>query len=115
MKKKKTDIGTETEDRVRIILKRRKGFEEKRMFGGLGFLLHGNMCCGVHKGRLILRLGRDVADSALEKKHVKPFDITGRPMSGWVMMECRLIGGEENLKEWISLAVDFCKSLPPKP
>lgn len=84
------------------------------MFGGLGFLLHGNMCCGVHKERLILRLGQDVAGVALKKQHVKPFDITGRPMKGWVMMECRLIGGEEALKEWVFLAVDFCKSLPPK-
>ncbi len=84
------------------------------MFGGLGFFLHGNMCCGVHKGRLILRLGIDVAVEALKKKHVKPFDITGHPMRGWVMMECRLIGGDENLKEWVLLAVDFCRSLPPK-
>jgi len=114
MSQQKTDPGTETENRVRTLLKRRKGFEEKRMFGGLGFLLHGNMCCGVHKGRLILRLGFDVAEEALKKKHVKPFDITGRPMRGWVMIECRLIGGEENLRDWVLLAVDFCKSLPPK-
>jgi len=114
MPHKSPDSGKQTEDRIRKLLKRRKGFEEKRMFGGLGFLLHGNMCCGVHKGRLILRLGKDVAEEALKKRHVKPFDITGRPMTGWVMMECRLIGGEENLKDWVLLAVDFCISLPPK-
>ncbi|MDC0262357.1 TfoX/Sxy family protein [Planctomycetaceae bacterium] len=114
MTQENSEIGTQTEDRVRTLLKRRKGFEEKRMFGGLGFLLHSNMCCGVHKGRLILRLGIEVAEEALRKKHVKPFDITGRPMRGWVMIECRLIGGDENLKEWVLLAVDFCRSLPPK-
>lgn len=114
MPKPNSDISATYEDRVRNLLKRRKGFEEKRMFGGLGFLLNGNMCCGIHKGRLISRLGIDVAEAALKEKHVKPFDITGKPMRGWVMIDCRLIADEEELKNWVSLAAQFAGKLPAK-
>lgn len=114
MAKSHPDISSRYEDRVRKLLSRRKGFEEKRMFGGLGFLLNGNMCCGIHKGRLIFRLGIDVSEAALNEKHVKPFDITGKPMRGWVMIDCRLIADEDELKNWVSLAASFASKLPAK-
>ena len=114
MPKSDPDNRAKYEDRVRKLLRRRKGFEEKRMFGGLGFLLQGNMCCGIHKGRLIFRLGTDVAEAALKEKHVKPFDITGRPMRGWVMIDCRLIANEDELKNWVALSASFASKLPAK-
>ena len=70
-------------DRVRTCLARRKNFESKKMFGGIGFLMSGNMCVGVWKEFLILRLGIDAAQQVLTERFVRPFDITGRAMRGW--------------------------------
>jgi len=84
-------------DRLQSLPKTRKGFSQKEMFGGVGFLLNGNMCVGVYKEFLILRLGKEEADRALNQKHVKPFDITGRAMSGWMMVEKEEIDSEDNL------------------
>ena len=72
--------------RIRDALARRTGIEEKKMFGGVGFLLHGNMLVGVWKDSLIVRLGPEEGDEALKEPHVKEFDITGRPMRNWVLV-----------------------------
>ncbi len=101
-------------DRLQPLLKTRKGFSQKEMFGGVGFLLNGNMCVGVYKEFLILRLGKEEADRALNQKHVKPFDITGRAMSGWVMVEKEEIDSEHNLRSWVEAAARFVQTLPPK-
>jgi TfoX/Sxy family transcriptional regulator of competence genes len=100
--------------RVRSLLARRKGFTEKKMFGGVGFLLAGNMCVGVWKEFLILRLGADAYEAALDEEHVRQFDITGRPMTGWVMVApegCREV---PQLKAWLERAVAFVRTLPAK-
>src|SRR2546426_6404780 len=76
----------ELAERIRQGLARRKGVEEKKMFGGVGFLLHGNMLVGVWKDSLIVRLGPEESEGALREPHVKEFDITGRPMKGWVLV-----------------------------
>ena len=68
--------------RVRGALAGRGGVEEKKMFGGLTFMLRGKMCCGVLKGDLVLRVGPDRAAGALKSPHARPFDFTGRPMKG---------------------------------
>lgn len=101
-------------DRLQSLLKPRKGFSQKEMFGGVGFLLNGNMCVGVYKAFLILRLGKEEADRALNQKHVIPFDITGRVMSGWVMVEKEGIDSEDNLRSWVEAAARFVQTLPPK-
>ena len=67
-------------ERIRQQLARRKNVEEKRMFGGVGFLLNGNLLVGVWKESLVVRLGKDEGEEALKERHVKEFDITGRPM-----------------------------------
>jgi hypothetical protein len=85
----------------------------KKMFGGTCHILHGNMMAGVYKEYLILRLGEDVADKALGEPHVRPFDITGRPLRGWVMVEPAGVEGEA-LERWLDLARDYAQSLPPK-
>ena len=87
---------------------------EKKMFGGVGFLLDGNMACGVIQDFLIVRVGADAYQSALDQPNVRPFDMTGRPMSGWVMVDPPGISDEEALEAWIRQGCDFARSLPPK-
>ena len=87
---------------------------EKRMFGGLGFLLAGNICCGVWKGFLILRLGDDAARQVLTEEHTRPFDISGRPMRGWAMVEPAGWQDAARLRRWVQWAVEFTSTLPEK-
>lgn len=101
-------------ERVRPLMRRRKGFSEKKMFGGVGYLLSGNMCVGVWKEFLILRVGPESYEAALSDPHTREFDITGRPMRGWVMVEPAGIVAEEDLLEWIDQAVKFVRTLPAK-
>ena len=100
--------------RIRDALARKRGVEEKKMFGGVGFLLHGNLLVGVWKDSLIGRLGPDNYDEALTEPHVKEFDITGRPMKGWVLVEPEGVTGDDQLKGWIQRAVQFVGTLPGK-
>jgi TfoX/Sxy family transcriptional regulator of competence genes len=76
----------ELAERIRQALARKRGVEEKKMFGGVGFLLHGNMLVGVWKDSLIVRLGPEEGDEALKEAHVSEFDITGGSMKGWVLV-----------------------------
>lgn len=101
-------------ERLRPLFKRRKNVEEKKMFGGVCFFLNGHICCGIHKNSLILRLGADEGEIALLRPHVRPFDITGRPMTGWVMVNPKGIPTEDDLKQWINRALAFVKTLPAK-
>ena len=100
--------------RIRQQLARRKNVEEKKMFGGVGFLLNGNMLVGVWRDSLIVRLGPDEADEALKEPHVKEFDITGRPMKGWVLVEPEGVQHDDQLKGWVQRAVKFVGKLPAK-
>lgn len=101
-------------ERVRARLRRKRGFVEKKMFGGVGFLLHGNMCVGIWKDSLVVRLGPNGYDSALDEPHVRPFDITGKAMTGWVLVEPAGVADDEELQHWIDTAVRFVGTLPPK-
>jgi hypothetical protein len=101
-------------DRIRQHLARRKSIEEKKMFGGLGFLLNGNLLVGVWKDSLIARLGRDEGEEALKEPHVRKFDITGRPMKGWVLVEPEGVEGDDQLNGWIQRAAKFVETLPAK-
>ena len=87
--------------------------EAKKMFGGIGYLMNGNMICGIHKQFLVLRLGTEQASAALDLPHVKPFDITGRAMKGWVMME-EGFNSDEDLLAWLNKTRTFVSTLPPK-
>jgi TfoX/Sxy family transcriptional regulator of competence genes len=101
-------------ERIRQALVRRKNVEEKKMFGGVGFLLNGNMLVGVWKDSLIVRLGPDEGDLALLEPHVREFDITGRPMKGWVLVEAEGVEDDDQLKGWIQGAAKFVGRLPGK-
>ena len=101
-------------ERIRGALARKKCIEEKKMFGGIGFLLNGNMLVGVWKDSLIVRLGPDEGDESLKEPHVKEFDITGRPMRNWVLVGPESVQDDEQLGGWIRRAVKFVGALPAK-
>ena len=100
--------------RIRDALARKRGVEEKKMFGGVGFLLHGNLLVGVWKDSLIVRLGSDEGEVALLEPHVQKFDITGRAMKGWVLVEPEGVEADDRLAEWIRRAEGFVGTLPDK-
>jgi len=100
--------------RVREAVNELPGFVEKKMFGGVGFMVQGNMACGVNGEDLIVRVGPNRYESALAEPYTKPFDMTGRPMKGWVVITAE--GYEEDiaLRNWVSQGVDYALSLPTK-
>jgi TfoX/Sxy family transcriptional regulator of competence genes len=102
------------EARIQRIVSTWKNTDSKRMFGGVCHLLNGNMFCGVYRDFLILRLGEKKAAKVLNLPSVKPFDITGRPMKGWVMIEEQGFGNEKELKEWLEQAKVFAETLGTK-
>ena len=100
--------------RIRDALSRKKGVEEKKMFGCVCFMLDGNGLAGAWKDRLIARLGPDEGEAALREPHVRAFDITGRPMRNWVAVEPEGVEDDEALKDWIQRAMKFVGKLPAK-
>jgi TfoX/Sxy family transcriptional regulator of competence genes len=103
----------ELAERVRKQVARKKGIEEKKMFGGVGFLVNGNMLVGVWKDSLIVRLGADEGEEALKEAYVKEFDITGRAMKGWVLVAKEGLEGDR-LEQWIQRSLKFVATLPAK-
>lgn len=101
-------------ERVRRIVGKRKGLSEKKMFGGLAFLLHGNMSCGIHGNGLIVRIDPETTESALAEPGTRVFDITGRPMKGWLVVNEAALKDETALKEWIRRGLDYAATLPRK-
>ena len=100
--------------RVRGVLKGNRNVKERKMFGGLTFMLQGNMCCGVAGDRLMVRVGAEKYDEALGQKHAQLMDFTGRPMKGMVFVEPAGLASAEDLKGWVQRGVDFALSLPEK-
>ena len=100
--------------RVKKIVNRWQNTDTKNMFGGVCHLLGGNMVCGVYQDYLILRLGEKASLEALKQPHTKPFDITGKPMKGWVMVAGGGFETDAKLKFWLNKARDLVKTLPPK-
>ena len=102
------------EIRIKHLVSGWKNNERKKMFGGICHLLNGNMFCGVHKDFLILRLGRGNAEEAMKLPHVRPFDITGKPMKGWVMVAEDGFKTDDELKNWLNQSRTFAETLPMK-
>lgn len=100
--------------RIRTSLQRNGKVTEKKMFGGVCFLYQGNMCAGVWKDRLIARIGPEAYVRALRRHHVREFDVTGRPMKGWVMVEPEGVRTARQLDGWIERAREFTGTLPPR-
>jgi TfoX/Sxy family transcriptional regulator of competence genes len=100
--------------RIRARLAGQDHLVEKRMFGGIGFMLHGNMACGVCRGQMIARVGVQVYADTLKQPNVKVFDVTGRPMTGWVMVDPAGLETDPELYDWIEIGVAVAATLPPK-
>jgi TfoX/Sxy family transcriptional regulator of competence genes len=100
--------------RIRAELLEIPGYSEKKMFGGIAFLFQGNMACGIIGNDLIVRVGADNYQAVLARPHTRVFDMTGRPMSGWVQVEAAGVSDETDLHNWIKQGVAFALSLPAK-
>ena len=100
--------------RIEEMLGDRPDLVAKKMFGGVGFLLRGNMACGVNKNDLIVRVGPERYEEALGQPHAREFDLTGRAMTGWVTVAPEGYEDDEALQGWVQQGVDFALSLPAK-
>ena len=98
--------------RLRYALRGAGAVSEKKMFGGLAFMLSGNMCCGVINDLLMARVGPAAYDDALARLHARPMDFTGRPMKGYVYVEPGGLRSDEELRAWVGRCVDFVSTLP---
>lgn len=101
-------------ERVRTALGHRDDVIEKKMFGGLAFMLRGNMTCGVMRDELMLRLGPEAAAKGLRQKHARPMDFTGRPMTGMLYVGADGIKTAKQLHAWLDKAQAFADTLPKK-
>ncbi|MCI0480265.1 MAG: TfoX/Sxy family protein, partial [Candidatus Dadabacteria bacterium] len=90
------------------------GMKEKRMFGGICYMLNGNMCVGIYKDNVIVRIGEDIAEKIMKEPHVKPMDIAGKAMKGWAMVGSDGIVEDKSLKRFCSFAIEFVLTLSPK-
>lgn len=100
-------------DRVRDLLSLREELTERKMFGGIAFMIGGNMACGVLGDELIVRLGDD-AEQALVQPHTRVFDFTGRPARGMVVVAPEATADDDDLAGWVDAGADFAASLPAK-
>jgi TfoX/Sxy family transcriptional regulator of competence genes len=101
-------------DRIRDQLASRSDVTERKMFGGIAFMVGGNMACGVLGEDLIVRLGDEDGERALAEDGVRPFDFTGKPMRNIVYVSPERTSDDDGLSEWVDAGADFAASLPPK-
>ncbi len=105
----------ELADRIRKLLEHRPGMVEKKMFGGVGFILRGNMAVGVQGDELIVRIGEDANEAALAQPYVRPFmPVPGKPMAGWVLVGLEAIADDGDLHHWVEQGYDYASGLPEK-
>jgi TfoX/Sxy family transcriptional regulator of competence genes len=100
--------------RVRDTLRQRREVTEKELFGGIGFMIRGNMACGVLGNGLLVRVGPAKQEEALRDHNAKEFAIAGRPSKGWVLVARSGTKTDTDLRKWVELGVAFAKSLPAK-
>lgn len=104
----------ELANRVRVVAKVRPTVTEKKMFGGLAFMLNGNMFCGITENSLMARVGPDHYADSLAKPHVRIMDFTGRPMKGYVYVDPAGIASDQELQSWVEVCAEYVQTLPPK-
>jgi len=105
---------TTLEEKIDAAAKRWQNMEKKKMFGGVCYLLRGNMAFGIYKDSLIVRMDKEQGEKSLNDRNVKPFDITGRPMAGWIMVQEAGWNSAAGLTKWIKVGKQFALSLPEK-
>jgi len=101
--------------RIREIMEQGShNFDEKNMFGGMSFMIGGNVACGVIGDRMVVRVGSEGNAEALAQPFAKAFDFTGKPMSGWIYVAPEGLSEDDILNQWVNRGVNFASSLPPK-
>ena len=100
--------------RIRVALKGKRGLEEKRMFGGVAFMLNGHMCCGVEKDNLMIRVSHERGEALLKRPYARPMDFTGRPLRGFLFVSAAGYKTATRLRFWLDEATQFALSHPPK-
>lgn len=100
--------------KVRNLLEKTPGLSERRVFGGVAFMVGGNMCCGVIEDQLVVRLGPESYESALREPHTSPMDLTGRPLAGFVSVAPEGFDTQDALHKWIDRGLDFVRTLPAR-
>jgi TfoX/Sxy family transcriptional regulator of competence genes len=101
-------------ERVRRQLHKQTGVQEKKMFGGLAFMVNGHMCCGIVGNELMVRVGPEQHTEALSQPHARPMDFTGKPMKGMVYVDAAGIAKDAALRAWVERGLHFVRALPPK-
>ena len=101
-------------ERIRDAIGHRDGVTERKMFGGIAWMVGGNMACGTLGDDLMVRLAPDDADSALAEPGVGPMDFTGRPMRGFITVDAAAVADDEQLARWVDAGASHAASLPPK-
>jgi TfoX N-terminal domain len=103
-----------TAERVRRILSSRSDAVEKRMVGGLSFVVGGSMCCGVTGSALMVRVGAEARERVLARPHVRPMEFAGRPLAGFVLIDPEGFRTDAALAAWVQRGLDFVAALPAK-
>jgi TfoX/Sxy family transcriptional regulator of competence genes len=105
----------ELADRIRDVVQGEPGLSERRMFGGLAFLVNGNMAVSASsQGGLLLRIDPDQAESLVDDEHVRRFEMRGREMDGWLRVDPEVLGTEDQLRRWAEHGLSYARALPPK-
>ncbi|HWH32907.1 MAG TPA: TfoX/Sxy family protein [Egibacteraceae bacterium] len=101
-------------ERVREAIAAREALSERKMFGGIAWMLHGNMAVGIVGEDLMVRVGPQAYESALREPHARPMDFTGRPMNGYVFVAAPGLTADQDLAAWVARGAGFAETLPPK-
>jgi hypothetical protein len=102
-------------DRIRVVVRAEPGLTEQRMFGGLAFLIHGNMAVSASsQGGLLLRVDPAETESLISEPHVRRFEMRGRQMDGWLRVDAAIVHGDDDLRRWVRHGVTYARSLPAK-
>jgi len=105
----------ELTDRIRDLVEGEPGLSEKRMFGGLAFLVNGNMAVSASsQGGLLLRIDPAQTESLVDAQHVRRFEMRGREMDGWLRVDVEVLGSDEELRRWVDHGLAYASTLPPK-
>lgn len=100
--------------RIRVLISLRESVSERKMFGGFGFMITGNMACGVAGDELMVRVGPEDFDQALSEPHARQFEMSGKKMGGWLLVAPEGLESDEDLAGWVDAGADHAASLPPK-
>jgi TfoX/Sxy family transcriptional regulator of competence genes len=104
----------ELAQRITDVLGPQPGLEAKKMFGGMCYLLNGNMAVGVINDHMIVRASKERHAELMARPHTHPFDYTGKAMAGWLTVDSKGLETEEDLADWVQTSLDFARTLPPK-